>query len=1012
MQTSYPIFENGQVLTSRHLNDVVDYLEQQDRLTRHKLIGIGIVCGLEVSYEPDQGRIRLSAGCALTSDGYLLVQDDAVLTQARPYTLPVPQVEEAPEDLDLRAPYPFFLDANGAQVPLWELLPADHTPEPGEPQPAPTDAGFIANKVALLFLERRLESLKNCEAGDCADKGMEVRLVPRILAANRADAEAMLAREAGIAGRPVDRSRHPGYDLAELRLEKIGPAALQIATFEALAARILAVTGNLGPQVIDAFKKSYDAYKYLLADIYPEAQFPNGPFGDPNYFANLTQQVGRNIYLILYFYGYMLDLVDSYNEFLAAAIRIEAECCPNPERFPLHVLLGEIQPQPVAFAAAPNLPGPVDPLAANSGLGPPTRPTPFRHHFIPSPLFDRQHEKLQALRSLHYRTYLLAYRFKLDDLLKLDIRITPSKAIDTTLSEQAIPFYYALLVDKAKDDLARNWSFDKTVRNRLDRLFSYQYTAAADHPLRYRLDDHDFYRIEGCAGKGLGQVMAALREQKRELGLSFAVEPVFLGLATGNDVESVVLDKDAQARAMQALVKLLVCRMRDLDVLFLILMAAMFQYVLTIIARLAAANTSRLGGLAIATQPSRSTRVGREGGLTGDLLGVGISPKRAQLFRRSSETLLRQLRPQRYEKGVITAKAVTSDDAKASVGKLYMDIKDPDSSANLFDRTLEFVKGLGQAANIEVVTQRIYPAVSLLDKSEALVEVLRAPSLAGFDFAEFESRYDGFVQAYEAYLDRPKSDQPEEAEIVELDKTLGVAYSSIVSTGPQSVIRGLTGEMRERLLNIFRELTLGGYVQRHPGVEHKGGVPAGGTFVVLYTHRSFLTRVVTANKAVYNERVTKMRAKYVGRADRAEIADPEQLLAAAPASEDPLDDFVVLGDFFLPYLCCDTDCSDIDLAGGKRPSITPVGVTGQVLAEAGDNNPPGLVADAAVTVIDLNTNQPVPVEVKRGRYAFTAPPGTYRIEVKGPRTLLPAERIVTLTAGAAREEDFVLRRRG
>ena len=43
--------------------------------------------------------------------------------------------------------------------------------------------------------------------------------------------------------------------------------------------------------------------------------------------------------------------------------------------------------------------------------------------------------------------------------------------------------------------------------------------------------------------------MAALREQKRELGLSFAVEPVFLGLASGNDVESVVLDKDAQARA-------------------------------------------------------------------------------------------------------------------------------------------------------------------------------------------------------------------------------------------------------------------------------------------------------------------------------------------------------------------------------------------------------------------------------------------------------------------------------
>ena len=32
-QTSYPVFENGQVLTKNHLNDLVDYLEQQDRLT-------------------------------------------------------------------------------------------------------------------------------------------------------------------------------------------------------------------------------------------------------------------------------------------------------------------------------------------------------------------------------------------------------------------------------------------------------------------------------------------------------------------------------------------------------------------------------------------------------------------------------------------------------------------------------------------------------------------------------------------------------------------------------------------------------------------------------------------------------------------------------------------------------------------------------------------------------------------------------------------------------------------
>ncbi len=97
MQTSYPVFESGQVLTSAHLNDLVEYLEPQDRLTRNKLIGIGIVCGLEVGYEPDENHIRITGGCAVTSQGYLIVQKTCLLDRFRDYTLPVPQLEEAPE---------------------------------------------------------------------------------------------------------------------------------------------------------------------------------------------------------------------------------------------------------------------------------------------------------------------------------------------------------------------------------------------------------------------------------------------------------------------------------------------------------------------------------------------------------------------------------------------------------------------------------------------------------------------------------------------------------------------------------------------------------------------------------------------------------------------------------------------------------------------------------------------------------------------------------------------------
>ncbi len=58
----YPEFVADQVLTADHLNELFDYLDEQDRLTRRCLIGIGIVCGLEVTLyrarNPHQPRCR------------------------------------------------------------------------------------------------------------------------------------------------------------------------------------------------------------------------------------------------------------------------------------------------------------------------------------------------------------------------------------------------------------------------------------------------------------------------------------------------------------------------------------------------------------------------------------------------------------------------------------------------------------------------------------------------------------------------------------------------------------------------------------------------------------------------------------------------------------------------------------------------------------------------------------------------------------------------------------------
>src|SRR6266702_7577971 len=111
MFDQFPVFEANQVLTSGHLNDVFDYLDQQTRLTRSNLIGIGIVCGLEIELDTSAGTaILLSKGCGVTSEGYLIVEAQEVsLVAYRTYKLPA--------DVDYP---PFKTPGDPAQFPLWE----------------------------------------------------------------------------------------------------------------------------------------------------------------------------------------------------------------------------------------------------------------------------------------------------------------------------------------------------------------------------------------------------------------------------------------------------------------------------------------------------------------------------------------------------------------------------------------------------------------------------------------------------------------------------------------------------------------------------------------------------------------------------------------------------------------------------------------------------------------------------------------------------------------------------
>jgi hypothetical protein len=71
---SYHAFVPDQILSDKDLNEVINYFEDQRRLSRICLSGVGIVCGFKLTTKPngDFVFVNLSQGAGVTTDGDLL----------------------------------------------------------------------------------------------------------------------------------------------------------------------------------------------------------------------------------------------------------------------------------------------------------------------------------------------------------------------------------------------------------------------------------------------------------------------------------------------------------------------------------------------------------------------------------------------------------------------------------------------------------------------------------------------------------------------------------------------------------------------------------------------------------------------------------------------------------------------------------------------------------------------------------------------------------------------------
>lgn len=542
IQNFYPFFENNQVLTSSQLNELSSYLDQQSRLTRVRLIGIGIVCGFNPNFNTVTSKLTITEGTGITTEGYLIESGACEFTKYRAYTLPTSE-----------APYsPFMNGATNAQVPLYELLKADYVAQPSETV-LPLDPIFVngppdgSRKIVLLYLEKVDIDNKSCLGKSCDDMGKERTYTLRKLLISKNDLVNIVIKNTGAynltyVGKfdlPDLRSQRPIFDSGNNSKDYF---AFQ-QNFKNAAATVFRRNLNDPNDLLNVLRQTYNVFQPILKDIYGNVN----PFNNtaiPNFavWNEIMDGVnsvtnGPSYFGIQYFYDFLRDLLLAYNEFRDAAFKLMSDCCFNMNLFPMHLILGEATP--------------IDP----------DKPSIYRTDFTGIPLTPEQRNAKAEVIAYHERMVLMIRTFKISLVHNPSMAappvtlITPSFEKSGKLSQRSIPYYYDIdAVDPQLGKLERVWNYENVLRNK-DNAGQYPVMAYGNQtnqnsprdpiqtPNFYDLDPFNFLRIEGHLRKNWKTVSLAtgvlddLKAQRAKFNLPFNVVAVRLqGTATPDEI--------------------------------------------------------------------------------------------------------------------------------------------------------------------------------------------------------------------------------------------------------------------------------------------------------------------------------------------------------------------------------------------------------------------------------------------------------------------------------------------
>jgi len=902
----FPEFVADQLLMAEDLNNMFSYLEEQERLTRTSMIGIGIVCGLEVKTSTNGTKLTITRGVGDTSEGYLIKMETEDFYEYKDFDAVKPKL------------YDVFVKTSVAtngemkseqRFPIWELLPQ------GIADAKPLTKEFLTNKdeekIVVLFYELLEVDAKNCNPTSCDDKGRDVQVNIRKLLIRKSDADKIIPKEkldssglkdtigvgrGDLAGRIRTMLNRFGLastntEVTELLLRKINLPDVKIKRFDVPATNLVntndifeAYQRILNKQLVEeldnALFQLHKVYGSIVRDVVTGAPFTN--FASRFAFIHNNTIAGNTLLHFQYWYDFFSDLIQAYDEVRNVGLKLFAQCCPDSTLFPRHLLLGEAVPPPNQLRSG------------------------YRSYFIPSPILGNQSELFVAFKLLYKRLVLMISSVqiptpagvKILNNIDTNIRITPSRLGNMTLSEKSIPYYY--FANDKTEPLFLCWNPELSMKGRADQVLSYNPSYATDGfvktPLLYDIEPYNFFRVEGHLGKNYKNVLNTISTLRNNNRLPFDVVALSASLNDG-EIDFTKME----------------CHFRDLEAIYESMKAELICFFCKIIVYY------------YAFPPTRDDL----DDIKNLTVGLPILKFCSPNFSLTPKTFGHQFE------------------------LLYPAIKNlNDINASFFQPAIPGP----QMFTIIEFNPGLYRMIMLF-YFQKIYEQLGA-SVSSFDLSQFDfyfGRLTSIAQFLRKLLRNQLVTATEHGRQVEIEDEIDQIDALLLACS-QKPFDALAAEYKGRVAELAGLRQLNKFIQKHPGIEHKAGVPKGGTFIIVYHERQQdkpLTQIAgfnsittaagnlasvtdrnlvaglssvsaaktstVANRLVSLKDINRLSVELLGLGVKQTTIDllKENILLGNVARIGLFDSRIsslpngtVVADFYLPYLCC-SDCPPI-----------------------------------------------------------------------------------------------------